>query len=276
MGYGYRRPRPASAAVSKLPAALLFLAVGLFIAADLLFGFDFNWVDYAVVIIIALFGLKGYIRGLVNTVFSLAGYILGIICAYAFSSKLALLAMQKTGIGKAIGERIDRILPAVSQLPAINLGGLGSSSDLFEKSPQLNEAMSESPFLKQLMMITNSAADTGTSYQETVVTMNDMLTFTIMKVLAIIVIFIVVKLLVVLIGKILTSVLNYSTIMSTANRTGGMALGLGVGIIVTYLIFALVIPFIGSLNIISIPEPFSDSIVMGWFSNLIIALSGSG
>lgn len=126
------------------------------------------------------------------------------------------------------------------------------------------------------MMITNSAADTGTSYQETVVTMNDMLTFTIMKVLAIIVIFIVVKLLVVLIGKILTSVLNYSTIMSTANRTGGMALGLGVGIIVTYLIFALVIPFIGSLNIISIPEPFSDSIVMGWFSNLIIALSGSG
>ena len=139
-------------AVSKLPAALLFLAVGLFIAADLLFGFDFNWVDYAVVIIIALFGLKGYIRGLVNTVFSLAGYILGIICAYAFSSKLALLAMQKTGIGKAIGERIDRILPAVSQLPAINLGGLGSSSDLFEKSPQLNEA--SAPFSSN-SMITN-------------------------------------------------------------------------------------------------------------------------
>jgi uncharacterized membrane protein required for colicin V production len=276
LGYGYRRPRPAAQSASKLPAVILFLAVGLFIVADLLFGFDFNWVDYAIVTIIALFGLKGYIRGLVNTIFSLAGYLLGIICAYVFSSRLAFLAMEKTGIGEAIGKRIEKALPAISQLPAISFGEAQSSLEFIESNPQINEAISESPFLKQLVAITNSAADTGTAYQDNIVSINDMLAFTIVKVLAIVAIFIVVKLLVVLIGKVLTSVLNYSGIMNTANRTGGMALGLAAGMIVTYLVFAVVIPFIGSLNIIKLPEPFSDSIVMGWFSKLMASIVGSG
>lgn len=254
---------------------ILLLAVGLFIAADLLFGFDFNWVDYAIVVIIALYGLKGYFRGLINTVFSLVGYILGMVFAYLFSPKLALLVMQKTGIGEIVGERIESIIPAISQLPAMSFGDAESSLKLLEKSPEISGAISESPFLKQFMMITSSAADTGTACQDTIVTMNDMLTFTILKVLAIIAIFIVVKLLVVILGKILTSILNYSTIMSTANRTGGMALGLGSGIILTYLVFAFIIPFIGSLNIIRLPDPFSNSVVMGWFNNIMISLSGS-
>ncbi|HOQ76252.1 MAG TPA: CvpA family protein [Thermoclostridium sp.] len=276
MGYGYRRPRPAAQAASRLPAVILFLAVGLFIVADLIFGLDFNWVDYAIVIIIALFGLKGYIRGLINTVFSLAGYLLGMILAYVFSSRLAHIAMEKTGIGEAIGNRIEKIIPAISQLPAISTDQAKSYLDFIEKNPQLNQAISDSPFMNQLMAITNSAANAGPEYQDTIVTMNDMLTFTIVKVLAIIVIFIVVKLLVVLIGKILTSVMNSSTVLGTANRTGGMALGLGAGIIVTCLVFAIVIPFIGSLGIVKLPDPFSDSIVMGWLSKLMMALIGAG
>lgn len=275
MGYGYRRQRPITDSISKLPAAILFLAVGLFIAADLLFGFDFNVVDYAIVIIIALFGLKGYFRGLINTVFSLVGYILSIICASVFSPKLALLAMQKTGLGKGISEEIDGLFPAISQLPAINIGESESSRAFLERSPEIDAAISKSPFLKQLMMVTNSAADTGKLYQDTVITLNDMLTFTILKVLAVIVLFIAVKLLVVVIGKILTSVLNLSTIMGTANRTGGMALGLGVGIIITYLIFAIIIPFVGTLSIFEIPEAFSESIVLGWFNHFVMALNGS-
>jgi len=275
LGYGYRRQRPITDSISKLPAAILFLAVGLFIAADLLFGFKFNGVDYAVVIIIALFGLKGYLRGLFSTVFSLAGYILGIICASVFSPKLALLAMQKTGLGKSISEEINGLFPAISQLPAINIGESESSMALLERSPEIDEAISGSPFLKQLMMITNSAADTGKLYQDTVITLNDMLTFTILKVLAVIVIFTVVKLLVVVIGKILTAILNFSSIMSTANRTGGMALGLGVGIIITYLVFAIIIPFVGSLSIFKIPDAFTESIVLGWFNNFIMVLNGS-
>jgi len=275
LGYGYIRRRPATEAASKLPAVILFLAVGLFIAADLLFEFDFNWVDYAIVIIIALFGLKGYMRGLANTVFSLVGYILSIVCAYVFSAKLALLAMQKTGLGRAVGRRIESLLPVVTQIPAINTGESQTSLEFLENNPQINEAISSSPFLKQLLAITHSAADTQHLYRDTVVTMGDMLTFTIMKVLAIIVLFVGVKVVAVLIGKFLTSILNFSTIMGTANRTGGMVLGMGAGLIVVYVIFALFIPFLGSLNFIHSSGPFTGSVVMQWLNSVIMSLGGS-
>jgi uncharacterized membrane protein required for colicin V production len=276
MGYGYRRPRPVATAVSKLPAIILFLAVALFIAADLLLGFDFNWVDYAVVIIIALFGLRGYIRGLINTIFSFAGYIIGIICAFIFSPKLALITMQKTGIGKSIGNKVQSLLPGLAELPAINIGEAGSSLELLDNNPELNNVISGNPLLKQLMTITNSAADTGTAYQETVLTVNDMITFTILKVLAIVLIFIVVKLVVVLIGKIITSMLNQSTVMGTANRTGGMLIGLGIGIIIIYAVCVYTIPFIGSLNIIKkLPDEYTNSLVLKWFNDLLLLINGS-
>ena len=95
MRHSYGRPKPIAATMNRLPLVLLLLAVALFIVADLLLGFDFNWVDYVIVIIIALFGLKGYIKGLINTIFSLAGYLVGMLAAYLLSPKLTLIAMQK-------------------------------------------------------------------------------------------------------------------------------------------------------------------------------------
>ena len=275
MGYGYRRPRPVATAVNRIPAVLLLLAVALFIAADLLLGFNFNWVDYAVVVIIALFGLRGYFRGLINTVFSLAGYVAGIVCAFVFSPKIAILTMQKTGIGKTIGEKVQSLLPALSNMQAININEAGSSLDLLNKNPELNTAMSGNPLLKQLLTVTNSAADTGSAYKDTVLTVNDMISFTILKVLAIVVIFIVVKLIIVLIGKLLTSILNHSAIMGTANRTGGMFIGLGIGMIIIYVLCVFAIPFIGSLNIIKIPDTYSQSIVLKWFNDAILMVNGS-
>ena len=275
MGYGYNKPRPVASAINRIPAVILFLAVAVFIAADLLLGFEFNWVDYAVVIIIALFGLRGYFRGLINTIFSLAGYILGIICAFIFSPKVALLTLQKTSLGKSIGEKVESLIPALSNIQTIKISDANSSLDLLNKTPELNNAISSNPLLKQLLTLTNSAADTSVAYNETVITVNDMIAYTILKVLAIVLIFISVKLLVVLIGKLLTKILSHSAVLGTANRTGGMAIGLGIGIIITYVIVVFAIPFIGSLNIIKIPDTYSDSIVLKWFSDLILMVNGS-
>jgi energy-coupling factor transporter transmembrane protein EcfT len=117
VGYSFGKPKLAAQSMKKLPAVILFLAVALFIAADLLLDFDFNWIDYAIVIIIALFGLLGYVKGLVNTVFSLAGYILGIICAIIFSPKVALLDHgRKQDFGASIGGKINELLPGLSQI----------------------------------------------------------------------------------------------------------------------------------------------------------------
>ncbi|MCX7773001.1 MAG: CvpA family protein [Clostridia bacterium] len=269
MSYSYGRPRPAAATINRLPIIILFGVVALFLIADLLLGFDFNWVDYAVVIIIALFGFKGYLKGLINTVFSLAGYVVGLIFAFIFSPKLALLAMQKTTLGKTIGDKLNDLIPTLSTINTIKVSDANSTLELMNKNPQLNQAVSSNPLLKQVMSVTNSAAQTGSMYQDTVVTVNDLIVFTILKVLALVVIFIVVKLLVVLAGRLLTSVLSSSAVLGTANRTGGMAIGLGVGLLICYVVFIFAIPTLGSLNIIKVPETYTQSLVLTWFNKLV-------
>lgn len=270
MRYSNARPRPAAATMNRLPAIILFLAVALFIVADLVLGFDFNWVDYAMVIIVGLFGLKGYIKGLVNSVFSLGGYLLGLVCALIFSPKVAILAMQKTSWGKSIGDKINELLPALSSVNTIKVNEAQSTMELINKHPEVDSAVSANPLLKQLMSVTNAAAETSSVYSETVITINDLIVFTILKVLAIVVLFIVVKLLVVLIGKLLTSVLSSSAILGTANRTGGMALGLAAGLLICYIVFIFAIPTLASINIIKIPETYAQSIMLSWFSKLLV------
>jgi len=275
VGYSFGKPKLAAQSMKKLPAVILFLAVALFIAADLLLDFDFNWIDYAIVIIIALFGLLGYVKGLVNTVFSLAGYILGIICAIIFSPKVALLIMQKTGLGASIGGKINELLPGLSQIQNLKVSEANSTLELINNTPQFEQAISENPLLKQVLAITNTAADTSDAYRETVVTFNDLITYSLLKVLALVAIFIVVKLVVVLLGKLLTSVLNSSAILGTANRTGGMAIGLAKGILITYVVFLLVIPFLGTLDIIKITDTYTDSVVLNAYEDLLLLLNGS-
>lgn len=275
MRQSYGKPKPVAATMNRLPLVLLLLAVALFIAADLLLGFDFNWVDYAIVIIIALFGLKGYIKGLVNTVFSLAGYLIGMLAAYLLSPKITLLAMQKTALGHTITNKLNEVIPAVSSIGSLNISGAQSESalSLIDKIPELEKAISENAMLKQIMSVTNTAVETGNMYSETIVTVNDLIVFTILKVIVFIILFILIKLLIVLIGKLLTRVLSGSSILGTANRTAGMAVGFAVGILICYVIFVIAIPILSSIHIIKVPETYTNSIALSWFNELIMLIN---
>ncbi len=51
-----------------------------------------NWVDLIVIAILALFGLRGFFRGLFREVFSLAGLVCGFMFAVAYQRQLADLA----------------------------------------------------------------------------------------------------------------------------------------------------------------------------------------
>ncbi len=274
MRNSYGKPRPVAAKMNSLPLVLLLLAVALFIAADLLLEYDFNWLDYAIVIIIALFGLKGYIKGLVNTVFSLAGYLIGILAAYLFSPKLSLITMQKTMLGNAITDKLNKVIPAVSSIGSFKISEAKSESalSLIGKIPELEKAISENTLLNQMMSATSTAVESGNMYSETVITVNDLVAYTILKILVFIVLFILVKLLIVIIGKLLTKVLNASAILGTANRTAGMAVGFVVGIIICYIAFVFAIPTLGSISIIKVPETYTDSIVLLWFNKFIMLI----
>lgn len=255
--------------MNRLPVFLLFLAVAAFVAADLILDYDFNWIDYVIVVLLALFGYRGYLKGFVNTIFSFAGYILGLIGAYIFSPKLALIFMQKTAMGKVIGERINHIIPA---LASVNTGGTGeprSVMDILSKNPALNDVVSGNHFIKRLITLTADAAETGSMYEDTVQTLNDYVVFAILKVISLILLFIVIKLLIVLIGRIMTSVLGSTAILGTANRTFGMLLGFATGLLICYVIFMLAVPVLGSMNIIKSSDAFDRSVLMNWFSNYL-------
>lgn len=51
-----------------------------------------NWVDLIVIVILALFGLRGFFRGLFREVFSLAGLVCGFLLAVAYGAEVAVLA----------------------------------------------------------------------------------------------------------------------------------------------------------------------------------------
>ncbi|NLX63345.1 MAG: CvpA family protein [Clostridiaceae bacterium] len=271
MRHSYGKPKPVAAAMNRMPLFLLMLAVIVFIAADLLLGFDFNWVDYIIVIIIALFGLKGYIKGLINSVFSLAGYLIGIFAAYLLSPKVTLLAMQKTKLGDAMANKLNEVVPAFSFIGNMKIPDTEAKTamSVIDKTPELEKAIAENSMLKQLMTLTNTAVETGDLYSETVVTVNDLIAFNILKVISFIVLFILIKLLVVIIGKIITGLLSGSSVLGTANRVAGMAVGFVVGILISYVVFVITVPILGAIRIIEVPETYTDSIVLSWFNEFL-------
>ena len=273
MRHSYGKPKPVAAAMNRIPIFLLLLCVIAFIAADLLLGFDFNWVDYIIVIIIALFGLKGYIKGLINSVFSLIEYLIGVFAAYLFAPKVTLLAMQKTKLGDAIANKLNEVVPAFSFIGDMKIPETEAKTamSVIDKIPELGKAIEENSMLKQLMTLTNTAVETGDLYSETVVTVNDLIAFNILKVISFIVLFILIKLLVV-IGKIITGLLSNSPILGTANRTAGMVIGFAVGIIISYVVFAFIVPILGAIRIINVPETYTDSVVLAWFNELIMLI----
>lgn len=272
MSYKYGKPKPVAATVNRLPAILLLSAVIAFIAADLLLGFDFNGVDYAVVIVIALFGLKGYLKGLVNTVFSLLGYLIGIVGAYLFSPKLALIAMKNTSFGKGISSKLNEILPVLSTVSAVKGNSEQSALDIITQIPDVNKALTENPILKFLVSVTHTATETSALYDEAILTANDLIVFSILKVFALIILFVVIKLVVVIIGKLLSKAMNTSTLLGTANRSAGMFIGFVTGLIVCYVVFIFAIPTLGSLNIIKLSETYTQSLMLDWFSQLLLLL----
>jgi hypothetical protein len=107
------------------------------------------------------------------------------------------------------------------------------------------------------------------------VTFNDLITYSLLKVLALVAIFIGSSLWWFLLGKLLTSVLNSSAILGTANRTGVWPSVWPRAILITYVVFLLVIPFLGTLDIIKITDTYTDSVVLNAYEDLLLLLNGS-
>lgn len=263
----YRYGQRQRTSTDKIPLIMLLIFLGGIILLDFFLKLGLNWVDYTIIGIVFFCAFIGYIRGLISAVFSLVGYIAAVVCAVFFSEPVAILIMEKTKISAAVEEALQN---AYSSIPVFNQetldfsGNIQTNHQLMQKYPELGEFLKENMMFGQLFDSVNPLASGAETIRNVVTSITDLLVFSIMKVVAIILIFMIVKLIVVIVGKLVNSIISQSNFLNTTNKTIGLALGLVIGCLIVFISVSYIIPFIGSLNIVNMPDEYGQSHVLSW------------
>jgi uncharacterized membrane protein required for colicin V production len=262
-GYGGSQRKRTN--IDRIPLIMLLILLGGIILMDKIMVLRLNWVDYTIIGIVFFCAFVGYVRGLISTVFSLVGYIVAVICAVLFSEPVAMLIMQKTQISRKVEEAL---VNAYSSIPAFSQQTLDfsiqNSNEIFESYPQLKEFLNDNLLFSQLFDSVNPLASGAQAISDAVANLSDLLVFSILKVISVIAIFLIVKIIVIIIGSLVNSLISQSSILSTTNKTIGLALGTIIGCFIVFITVSYIIPFIGSLNIIQMPDEYSKSRVINW------------
>lgn len=250
----------------KIPLIMLLVFLAGIIIMDFVFKFGLNWVDYTIIGVVFLCAFIGYIKGLVSAVFSLVGYVVAAVCAVLFSEPLAKLIMEKTQISKAVE---DALANAYSGIPAfkdqpLDLTQFTNSNQFLQDHSKLKEFLDDNMMFGQLFESVNPLKAGADAISGAISSIADLLVFSILKVVSIIIVFFVVKLIVLIIGKLVNTLISQSNFLNTTNKTIGLALGTIIGCVIVFVAVSYIIPFIGSMNIIHIPDEYGQSQVLSW------------
>ncbi|NLX77731.1 MAG: CvpA family protein [Clostridiaceae bacterium] len=257
-----------SSSTDKIPLIMMVFLLAALILLDYFLKWGFNWVDYTIIGVVFLSAFIGYIRGLIKAVFSLAGYIIAVICAVLFSEPVALFIMEKTQIRESVAKALENAysnftVPAFNQ--AVDFTVIESSNQLFEKFPVLQEFLNDNMMFGQLFNMVNPLEAGAKVLSDAITSIADLLVFSVLKVVSIIIVFFIVKIIVTIVGSIVNTLISQSDILSTTNKTIGLALGAVVGCLVVFVAVSYIIPFIGSINILNIPREYGESVIISYF-----------
>ncbi|ANW98566.1 hypothetical protein CSTERTH_05700 [Thermoclostridium stercorarium subsp. thermolacticum DSM 2910] len=252
--------------IDRIPIVILMIALAAVVFLNYILQWGLNWIDYTIIGVIFISAFVGYVRGLIKAVFSLAGYIAAVVCSALFSEPVALFIMEKTNIRETIVKTLEEAysgftVPAFRQ--SVDFSVIENSNQLFEKYPVLKEFLNDNTILGQLFDMANPLEAGANVLSDAVASLADLLVFSVLKVISIIIVFFLVKLIVSIIGGIINSLISHSGILSTTNKTVGMILGMVIGCVIVYVAMFYVIPFLGSLNIIAIPKEYGESVILG-------------
>lgn len=271
------------ARVQRTPIVLLMVAILLLLALDIGYETGFLTVDVGLtvwddiaLVVVALFALKGYLQGIGLTVFSLAGYLGGIIGAVLLSPVLASLAMNRTTLDDMLRRRLEQVMPTLSAIPAQapdSLEQLHSAAHWVAENPSISDFLRDNPVIAQVLDGAGAFLPAAHLLTAPVQTVGDWLVWSLLRLIAFFVLFWMIKLLFLLVGRLFTSLSDLSAVMGLANRLAGMALGLVVGVVLVYVLMATLLPFLGSLGLVKLPESYAGSLFLTWL-NRLIALGG--
>ena len=280
MAKGFQGNKSAGKSVSRTPIVLLVLAILVLLAVDIghelgWIGFDFGLTvfDDIALAVLALFAIKGYLQGIVITVFSLAGYVGGLVGGALLSAPLAAFTMNRTSLGDLLGERLDAMIPAISTIPVGTpdaLEQLHTATAWLSQTPAAVKLLEENPLIGQVMAASAGMLPAEYLFAAPVQNLRDWLVWSLLRLLAFFVLFWVIKLVFTLVGRLFTVLTDMSVLLSTANRVGGMVLGLAIGLLLIYVAYTTIFPFLGSLGILRLPESFSDSLFLVWIKKFAL------
>lgn len=265
-GYGYTNRKRTR--TDKIPLIMLLIFLAGIIIMNYILKLGLNWVDFTIIGIIFFCAFFGYIKGLIGAVFSLAGYIIAVVCAVFLSEPVALFIMEKTQIGEIVAKALEDAytgftVPAFSQ--AFDFSKIQDGNHLMENSTALKQFFQDNELFHQLFESVNPLASGTQAVSNAVISITDMLVFSVLKVIAIIAVFLIVKIIITIITSLVNSLISASNFLSTTNKTIGLILGAVIGCLVVFVAVSYVIPFIGSMNILKIPDEYVQSQVIGWF-----------
>lgn len=250
----------------RIPLIILIVVIAAAVFLNCFFKWGFNWIDYTIIGAVFISAFAGYSRGLVKTVFSLVGYIAAVICSVLFSEPVAIFIMEKTRIRETVAGAIEKAysgftVPAFNQ--TVDFSVIKNSNQLFEKYPVLKDFLNDNTMFGQLFRAANPLDSASEVFNNVITSLADLLVFSVLKVISVIVLFFAVKLIVSIIGRFINSLISFSNILSTTNKTVGMVLGMVIGCFIVFIAVSYIIPFLGSLNVINIPAEYSESVILG-------------
>ncbi len=223
---------------------------------------EFNIIDIVVAVFILLVLGNGFRKGLIMSLFDLVGLVASFLIAWKYHYIVRDFFIERTGIVDFINNNIStKITDIIGNLPnkELDLGGIFKG---FGKLPFDIQRIMED-FLQ------TSIGDTAEAYAQS---MSDKITNVFLIIISFTVAFLITYLILMIVAGVL-NVLFKAPVLNTANKLLGALFGLLKAVVLLYIVFAIVSPFIAMSekdNIITTEILESKSSEVFYENNLIL------
>lgn len=213
-------------------------------------GSSMSWMDIAIVIIVTITCIEGYIKGLVNSIISVGSWIVAGFLSMKFYPIAADYIIANTTLYSKINQAVNNKTSSIMSTNAVN-----SPVDL---------ASVNMPKILNDMVATHT-------YTEN--TMGDVIAKLMIDISSIILIFFIVKVVLFIIALILDKFMKIP-VLNQLNHFGGLIFGLLKGGIIVCVLLAILIPIIGMTNNQFITNGLESSMVAGFLydNNIILSI----
>lgn len=224
-----------------------------------------NWIDLAVIALIAVFAFVGLKKGFVMTAFKIVSFFVCIYVSVRFYPVLAQ-ALEKTALYSTIKESVVKNLLAFSQTNGASAAASGTAG-----AEALLGSLSLPEFFKKSMLAKLPSPAELINMEGIMNAISDELSKMIIAVLSLIALYVALRIVLAFVGLILKGV-SKLPVFKQIDKLGGFILGAVQGLLTIYILCALLLLFNANPQFAGVFKALDSSLLAGWFyeNNFII------